>query len=368
MSGKDVETTEVPTTTPKEAAPVVEGGQPQDTCADLAQVAENMGTQTPPLKGPETSELTSSPTTDSGYAEAASRQESEEGEDQRALCAASLCALSSSPEFQPVGSTPSPEQTTGADVQPEFEGEDMVGTSSPVGDGNVYATPAATPPPAPEGEDGPQTPTGTLSPANEPQLRVSPKRKVETMDLDMDSSVELPALQKKARTGSGRGSVGEDEYQWDNIPPPRSTDQRLGGRFPWGNEIMVMGKPFPNSAPVKTCPGEVVLRDPAAPLVAQTSHWETRRVEAPVLGRWIVYMDCPQPMNPSCESAQKGKLRRWIWIWTPVWNYPLFRKKPALVLDVVAWEKMNTNGTIYPHQGARINALAVASPGEMRSW
>ncbi len=118
----------------------------------------------------------------------------------------------------------------------------MVGTSSPVGDSNVYAIPAATPPPAPEGEDGSRTPPGTLSPVDEPQLRVSPKRKVETMDLDMDSNVELPALQKKARAGSGRGSVGEDEYQWDNIAPPRSTDQRLAGRFRWGDEVMVMGK------------------------------------------------------------------------------------------------------------------------------
>ncbi len=133
---------------------------------------------------------------DSGYAEAAARRESEEGEVQRALRAASLHALSPSPEFQSVGSTPSPEQTTGADVQPEFGGEDMVGTSSPMGDENVYATPAATPPPALEGEDGPRTPTGTLSPVDKPQLRVSPKRKVETMDMDMDSSGELPVLQK----------------------------------------------------------------------------------------------------------------------------------------------------------------------------
>ena len=44
-----------------------------------------------------------------------------------------VVALSSSPEFQSVGSTPSPEQTLGADIPPEFEGEDMVGTSSPMG-------------------------------------------------------------------------------------------------------------------------------------------------------------------------------------------------------------------------------------------
>ncbi len=90
MSGKDVEATEVSTTAPEEAAPVVEGGRPQDTSADSAQAVENMGTQTPPLKGPETPELTGSPTTDSGYAEAALCQEPEEGEDQRALRAALL--------------------------------------------------------------------------------------------------------------------------------------------------------------------------------------------------------------------------------------------------------------------------------------
>ncbi len=205
MSGKDGETIEVSTTAPEEAAPVVEGGRQQDACADPAQVAENLRTQTPLLKGSETSELTDSPTTDSGYAEAASRPKPEEGEDQRVLRAALLCVLSPSPEFQSVGSTPSPEQTTKADVQPEFGGEDMVGTSSPVGDDNVYATPTATSPPALEGEDGSQTPPGTLSPFDEPQLRVSPKRKVENMDLDMDSSAELPALQKKGRAGSEEG-------------------------------------------------------------------------------------------------------------------------------------------------------------------
>ncbi len=158
MSGKDVETAEVSSTAPEETAPVVEGGQQQGTCADPAQVAETMGTQTPPLKGPETLELTGSPTTDSGYAEAASCREPEEEEDQRALLAAPLRALSPSPEFQSAESTPSPRQDTEADVQPEFGGEDMVGTSSPVEDSNVYATPAATPPPALEGEDGAQTP------------------------------------------------------------------------------------------------------------------------------------------------------------------------------------------------------------------
>ncbi len=233
MSRKDGETIEVSTTAPEGAAPVVEGGRPQDACADPAQVAEDLGTQTSPLKGPETSELTDSPTTDSGYAKAASRPEPEEGEDQSTLHAASLCTQSPSPEFQSVGSTPSPEQTTRVEVQPEFGGEDMGGTSSPVVDDNRYTTPVATPPPAPEREDGSRTPPGTLSPFDEPQLRVSPKRKVENMDLDADSSAELPALQKKAHAGSGRSSANEEEYQWDNIPPPRDTDRCLAGRLPW---------------------------------------------------------------------------------------------------------------------------------------
>ncbi len=64
MSEKDAETTEVSTTVPEETAPVVEGMHQQGTCADSAQVANTMGIQTPPLKGPETPELTGSPTTD----------------------------------------------------------------------------------------------------------------------------------------------------------------------------------------------------------------------------------------------------------------------------------------------------------------
>ncbi len=70
MSEKDVETDEVSTAAPEEPAPAVGGEQQSDVCADLAQVSEGMGTQTPPLKGPETSALTGSTTTDSGYAEA----------------------------------------------------------------------------------------------------------------------------------------------------------------------------------------------------------------------------------------------------------------------------------------------------------
>ncbi len=208
MSEKDVEANKVSMTASEEAAPVVEGGQQQDTCADPAQVAESLGTQTPPLKGPETSVSTDSPTMDSGYAEAASRPGTEEGEDQRALRAASLHALSPSP----VGWI-YPQPRTDYRGRHSFGGEDMIGTSSPVGDDNVYETPATTPPPTPEEEEGPRTTTGTSSPIDEPQLRISPKRKVENMDLDMDSSTELPAVQKKACTGSGCASAGEDEHQ-----------------------------------------------------------------------------------------------------------------------------------------------------------
>ncbi len=256
MSETDIEINEVSTVAPEEAAPAVEGKQQPEACADLAQVTESqpeacadlpqvtesLGTQTPPLKSPEIPVSTGSPTTDSGYAEAASRPEVEERDDEEALCAASLRALSSSPEFQYVGSTPSPERVVKADSQLEFGGQDMIGTSSPARDENVYETPAATPSPAPEGEEDSRTPTGALSPVHELQLRVSPKRKVENMDLDMDSSTDLPALQKKARTGSGCSDTEED-YQWYAIPPPRFTDRRLAGRCPWGGEDALMGKP-----------------------------------------------------------------------------------------------------------------------------
>ena len=237
MSEKHVETEEVSTAAPEEAVPVGESEQQPEACADLAPATETSGTQTPPLKDPGTSALTSSPTTDSGYAEAVSRLEPEEEEDQGALCAASLRALSPSAEFQSVGSTPSPERIIQADSQPEF-GEEMAGTSSPAGDDHVYATPAAAPPPAQEGEEGSHTPDRTLSPVNEPQLRVSPKRKVENMDLDVDFGTDLPALQKKARAGSGCSDVDEEEHRWDLIPPPRNTDRRLSSRLPWGNEVL----------------------------------------------------------------------------------------------------------------------------------
>ncbi len=101
----------------------------------------------------------------------------------------------------------------------------MIGTSSPAGDDNVYETPAATPPPALEREESHHTPTRAVSPGDEPQLRVSPKRKVENMDLDLDTSMELPAVQKKARASSGCASAGEDEHEWDTIQPPKDTNR-----------------------------------------------------------------------------------------------------------------------------------------------
>ncbi len=207
--------------------------------------SENYGKSAviPPLKDPETSALTGSPTTASGYAEVMSRPETEEEEDQRALRAALLRARSPSPEFRSVGSTPSPERVIQADSQPEF-GEEVTSTFSPAREENVYETPTATPPPAPEGEEGSRTPTRTLSPVDEQQLRVSPKRKVENMDLEMDSGTDLPALQKKARAGSGHSDTEEDDYQWHEIPPPRFTDRRLAGRCSWGGEDMATGKPF----------------------------------------------------------------------------------------------------------------------------
>ncbi len=294
MSQKDAETTEVSTTAPEETAPVMEGVHQQGTCADSAQVPDPVGTQTPPLKGPTTPELTGSPTTNSGYTEAAPRRESEEQEDQRALRAAPLCAQSPSPEPQPAGPIPSPDKDTEADTQPELEGEDIIGTSSPAGDSNVHATPAATPPPAPEGEDGTQMPPGALFPLDDPQLRVSPKKKVETMDLDMDSSAELPDLQKKARADSGRSSAGDDDYQWDNIPPPRNTDQRLAGRSPWGNEILVMGKPFSEFSSSEDLSRGRHAESQTAPLLVGTSYLEARRVEEPALGRQTVYIVLPR--------------------------------------------------------------------------
>ncbi len=162
--------------------------------------------------------MTSSPTTDSGYAETAPQLELEDEEDSGALRAAPLRAQSPSPEPQLAETTQSPAQDKGANAQPEFGGDDVVGTSSPVEDNNVYVTPATTPPPALEGEDGAHMPPGALSPVDDPQLRVSPKRKVENMELDMDSSAELPALQKKAPADPSQSSADEEYYQWDDIP------------------------------------------------------------------------------------------------------------------------------------------------------
>ena len=51
MSETDIKTNEVSMAAPEETAPAVEGEQQPEACADLAQVTESLGTQTPPLKG-----------------------------------------------------------------------------------------------------------------------------------------------------------------------------------------------------------------------------------------------------------------------------------------------------------------------------
>ncbi len=144
---------------------------------------------------------------------------------------------------QPSGPISTPVKDVGADIQPEFGGADLIATSTPPDDSNVYKIPAASPTPVPEGKRGDRTPPVTLSPPDDSQLRVSPKRKVETMEIDMDSEAGLPTFQKKARANSGNYSDGE-YYQWDDIPPPKETDRRLASRFPWGNETLVLGKPL----------------------------------------------------------------------------------------------------------------------------
>ncbi len=65
---------------------------------------------------------------------------------------------------------------------------------------------------------------------------------------DIDSGVELPNLQKKARADSG-DSLDEEYYQWDDIPPPTRSDKRLTSRFLWGDGPMVLGKPFSDFDP-----------------------------------------------------------------------------------------------------------------------
>ncbi len=76
------------------------------------------------------------------------------------------------------------------------------------------------------------------------------------MELDMDSSAELPALQKKARADPSQSSADEEYYQWDDIPPPKDTDRCLTSRFPWGSETMVLGKTFSEySSSVGLSPG-----------------------------------------------------------------------------------------------------------------
>ncbi len=71
MSEKNTEVQEVSAAVPGECAPAAGGISQQGTCADSAQAPNPVGTQTPPLEGQETPALTGSPTTDSGYAEAA---------------------------------------------------------------------------------------------------------------------------------------------------------------------------------------------------------------------------------------------------------------------------------------------------------
>ena len=308
MSEEDAETAEIATAAPEEAAPAVEDEQQPGACADLAQVTETLGTQTPPLKDPETSALTGSLTTDSGYAEAVSRPETEEGEDQRALRTASLRTLSPSPEFQSVGSTPSPERIVRADSQPEF-GAEMAGTSSPAGDDHVYATPAATPPPAQEGEEGPRTPTRTLSPVDEPHLRVSPKRKIENMDLDVDSGTDLPALQKKARAGSGGSDVDTAEHQWDVIPPPRDIDRRLSSRLPWGNEVLMLGQPISNLGSAENLSGGNGTEGSGCATGSRDQSWEGAMEEGACAGEtdslYSATSDLTQVMTSASPSQSQ---------------------------------------------------------------
>ncbi len=175
MSEKNTEVQKVSAAAPGEAAPAAGGLDQQGTCADSVQVPNPVGTQTPPLKGQQTPALTSSPTRDSGYAEAAPNREPAEEEEKGTLCPALLRAQSSPLEPQPSGPMPIPVKDTGADIQPEFEGEDLIATSTPPDDSNVYTTPAASPTPVPEGEKGNRTPPVTLSPPDDSQLRVSPR-------------------------------------------------------------------------------------------------------------------------------------------------------------------------------------------------
>ncbi len=124
----------------------------------------------------------------------------------------------------------------------------VIATSTPLDNSNVYMTPADSPTPVPEGEESNRTPPVSLSPPDDVQLIVTPKRKVETMEMDMGSGTELPALQKKARANSGNDSDG-DFYQWDDIPSPKRTEDRTGSLFPWGNETLVLSKPLSDFGP-----------------------------------------------------------------------------------------------------------------------
>ncbi len=98
MSEENIETNEGLLAAPEEAAPAEQDEQSQETCADLAQTTEDTGTQIPLLRGPDTPELTDSPATGHEDAEVLLCPETEEGEDEATLRAASLRAQSSSPD------------------------------------------------------------------------------------------------------------------------------------------------------------------------------------------------------------------------------------------------------------------------------
>ncbi len=259
MSEKNTEVQEASAAVPGEAAPAAGGIDQLCTCADPAQASNPVGTQAPPLEDQETPAPTGSPTTDSGYAEAVSNRKPAEEKEKGTLHAAPLCVPSSPPDPQPSGPTPIPVQDMGADIQPEFEGADLIATSTPPDDDNVFTTPAASPTHAPEGEDGSRTPPATLPPQGDAQLRVSPKRKVETMEVDMDSEAKLPAFQKKARADSGNDSGGEC-YQWDDIPHQNKQIDVSPVDFPGGMKPWCWENRSQTLVLVETCPVRAALK------------------------------------------------------------------------------------------------------------
>ncbi len=143
MSEMDAVISEDVTAAPGEAAPAVEGTSQQGTCTDPAQTPDPVGTQTPTLEGQATPVLTGSPTTDSGYAEAASNRGPAETKEKETLRTASLHAQSSPPELQPSEPAPILVMDTGTNTQSGFEGEDMVATSIPTDNSTLYAIPVA---------------------------------------------------------------------------------------------------------------------------------------------------------------------------------------------------------------------------------